>query len=64
MQTIRKFEQEAFYRHGRDSPHFDRRLHLWINGHSAEPTLKQIFTDEPQPPLSKLSHSLDKVLFE
>ena len=64
LKTVHRFEQEAYYRHGRDLPHFDRRIHLWISGNSDEQALKKIETDEPQAPLAQLSHSLDRVLFK
>lgn len=63
LKTVRQFEKEAFYRHGRDSPHFERRLQLWVTGNAEEPTLKKIESEEPQPAPAQLSHSLERVLF-
>jgi hypothetical protein len=64
LRTVRQFELEAYYRHGREPPSFERRMHLWITGDSDRPALEHIEPLEPQPPLTQLSHSLDRVLFK
>ncbi|CAG8600574.1 9432_t:CDS:2, partial [Acaulospora colombiana] len=64
LSTLRKFEQEAFYRHERDAPQFDRRVQTWVQTSSdGKPTLETIEGLEPQPPVPTLAHSLDRVLF-
>lgn len=64
LRTVRQFELEAYYRHGRDPPRFERRIHLWITGESDEPALERIEPLGPQPPVTQLSHSLERVLFK
>jgi hypothetical protein len=65
LPTLRKFEQEAFYRHGHDAPQFDRRMQVWIQTSSdGKPVLETIESPEPQPPVPALAHSLDRVLFK
>ncbi|PVG02139.1 Pet127-domain-containing protein [Serendipita vermifera] len=64
LSTLRKFEQEAFYRHDREPPQFDRRVQIWVQTSSdGRPTLETIEGLEPQPPVPTLAHSLDRVLF-
>ncbi|CAG7845917.1 mRNA degradation protein pet127, mitochondrial Flags: Precursor [Serendipita indica DSM 11827] len=61
---VRQFEIEAFYRHGRTMPLFERRLQVWLPQPSKEePTLVMIEPPHEQPPIAQLAHSLDRVLF-
>ncbi|KAG8813532.1 hypothetical protein FRC17_001504 [Serendipita sp. 399] len=64
LTMVRRFELEAFYRHGRDIPLFERRMQVWLRpSNGAVPTLQTIEPPAPQPPVPALSHSLDRVLF-
>ncbi|KAG8759509.1 hypothetical protein FRC14_005797 [Serendipita sp. 396] len=64
LNIVRRFESEAFHRHTRDLPLFERRIQVLLKPpNTGVPTLQTIELPERQPPLPSLAHSLDRVLF-